>query len=229
MPAHLGRRRWRTDPPTLRLGLRLRLRRSRPSGSVAASQLLTEQDRDRAARQLARAQRDGRFASSDLYEQRMEVLLGARRRSDLDQVVGDLDDLVPARVRSRLLHLLARAHADGRLDYEQFSSRTDRCLEPLDHAGGDRLVADLGFRLTTPVRSRPAWVGTLRRVAVPAALGGAVGTALVAVPAGLDLPGGLSQWLPLAIGTGAFSAVGTGVATLAWLLRPPSRRTLSRS
>ena len=158
----------------------------------------------------------------------MEALLGARRRLDLDLIAGDLDDLVPAWVRSRLLRLVARAHADGRLDFEEFTRRTDRCLEPLTRIEADALVADLGFRLVRPVRRRPPWLGVLRRVAVPAAAGGAIGMALVAVPAGIDLPGGFSQWLPLAVGTGAFSAVGTGVAALAWLLRPPSRRTVPR-
>lgn len=211
-----------------RPGRSLRLRRSRPSGPAAGDQLVTEEARDVAARRLARAQREGRFASSDLYERRMEALLGARRRSDLDRIAGDLDDLVPGSVRSRLLRVVARAHADGRLDFEEFTRRSDRCLEPLTRVEADALVADLGFRLVRRARRGPAWLGVVRRVAVPAAVGGAVGTALVAVPAGLDLPGGFSQWLPLAVGTGVFSAVGTGVATLAWLVRPPSRRTVPR-
>ncbi|MGH9087949.1 MAG: hypothetical protein ACRDYZ_07530 [Acidimicrobiales bacterium] len=208
----------------------LRLRRAGP-GAGADTQRATEATRDRAARRLARAQHEGRFASSDLYECRMEALLTARRQADVDRLVGDLEDLVPAHVRSRMLRVIARAHADGRLDLDDFDHRTDRCLEPLRRDAADALVADLGYRLVRPGRplGRPGpWARAARRIGVPAAVGGVVGTALVAVPAGLDLPGGLAQWLPLALGTGAFSAVGTGIATLAWLSRPPSRRPLQR-
>lgn len=205
---------------------RLRLRRGMPPGAQVGDQRVSEAEREGAARRLARAQHDGRFGSGDGYEQRMEQLLGARSRADVDRLVGDLDDLVPGTVRRRMLRVVAAAHADGRLDFEEFSRRTDRCLEPLDRRAAEGLVGDLGYRLARPVRRRPWWAPVARRVGVPAAVGGVVGTALVAVPAGLDLPGGLSQWLPLAVGTGVFSAVGTGIASLAWWARPPSRRLL---
>ncbi len=230
-------------------GLRLRpvdveaSKRSGPdAGSVAdggpradptsrAHRRVTDAQREQAARRLGQAQREGRFATSDLYEQRMEQLLTARRQEDLDRLVGDLDGLVPSGIRRQLLRVLAQAHADGRLDLEELESRTDRCLEPLHRSAADTLVGDLGYRLEGPER-RPAraaaWRRVGRRIGVPAAVGGVVGTALVAVPAGLDLPGGVAQWLPLALGTGAFSAVGSGIVTVAWRARPPSRRPLHR-
>ena len=195
-----------------------------PDAAARAARRIGEREREAAAAALARAQRDGRFGASDLYERRMEVVLAARTQADLDRIVGDLEELVPARVRTRMLRVIARARADGRLDFDEFCERTDRCLEPLARAHADGLVGDLGFRVVRPVRRRPAWEPAARKVVLTGLAGGAVGTALVAVPTALDLPGGVGQWLPLAVGTGVFSAVGTAIAAVAWTVRGADAR-----
>ncbi|MGH9109135.1 MAG: DUF1707 domain-containing protein [Acidimicrobiales bacterium] len=219
----------RSDP--MGKGGRLRLRRARRSlpdgGEAAGRRRMTDVDREQAARRLGRAQEEGRFGSSDLYEQRMESLLAARRQTDVDRLVGDLGDLVPSSVRARMLRVVARAHADGRLDMDELTWRTDRCLEPMTRARAEALVGDLGYRIVRPGRTRLVMTRSVRRVAVTAAAAGAAGAALVAVPAGLDLPGGFSQWFPLAIGTGVFTAAGAGIAAVAWLVRPGPRRLLA--
>lgn len=192
-----------------------------PAPAAAEQDLrrVTEAERETAAALLARAQRDGRFGASDLYERRMESLVSARTEGELRALVGDLDDLVTGRVRTRMLQVIARARADGRLDFEEFCERTDRCLEPLSHVHADGLVGDLGYRVVQPLRRRPSWEPAARRVAAASVVGGFVGTALVAVPSALDLPGGLGQWLPLAVATGIVSAVGTAIAAVAWTVR----------
>lgn len=195
-----------------------------PDAAFRAARRVSEREREAAAGLLARAQRDGRFGASDLYERRMEALLTARTQADLDGLVGDLDDLVTARVRTRMLRVIARARAEGRLDFDEFCERTDRCLEPLARLHADGLVGDLGYRVVRPVRRRPSWEPMARRVALTGLAGGAVGTALVTVPTALDLPGGVGQWLPLAIGTGVFSAVGTAIAAVAWTVRGAEAR-----
>lgn len=189
-----------------------------------AARRVSEGERELAAGQLARAQREGRFGASDLYEQRMEGLLTARTQGDLDALVGDLGELVTARIRTRMLRVIARARAEGRLDFDEFCQRTDRCLEPLAREHADGLVGDLGYRLVRPVRRRRSWEPLARRAALTGLVGGAVGTALVAVPTALDLPGGVGQWLPLAAGTGVFTAVGTAIATVAWTVRGAEAR-----
>lgn len=188
---------------------------------------ISDAGREEAAEALGRAQREGRFGASDLYERRMASLHGAARRRDLDHLVGDLDDLVPGRVRDGMLRAVARAHAEGRLDFAEFSARSDRCLGPLTRADAEVLVRDLGYRIAPPVPQRrvlAAWAGPLRRVGTVGAVGGIVGAGLVALPAGLELPGEISMWLPLALATGAFTAVATGIATVAWMVRRPVRR-----
>lgn len=195
-----------------------------PSPAARATRRISEHDREEAAAALGRAHRDGRFGASDLYEQRMEALLTARTQGDLDRVVGDLGELVTARVRTRMLRVIARARAEGRLDFDEFCARTDRCLEPLVRAHADGLVGDLGYRVVRPVRRRYWWEPLARRAALTGLAGGAIGAALVAVPTALDLPGGVGQWLPLAIGTGVFSALGTAIATVAWTVRGSDAR-----
>jgi Domain of unknown function (DUF1707) len=180
---------------------------------------VTEAERETAAGLLSQAQRDGRFGASDLYERRMEALVAARTQADVDALVGDLRDLVTGRVRTRMLRVIARARADGQLDFDEFCERTDRCLEPLSRAHADGLVGDLGYQVVRPLRRRPSWEPAARRVAAASVVGGLVGTALVAVPSALDLPGGLGQWMPLAVGTGIVSAIGTAIAAVAWTVR----------
>ena len=195
----------------------------RTPGDGGGDRRVGDAERSQAADALARAQREGRFGSSDLYEQRMDELPAARRQADLDRLTGDLDDLVPAPVRQEVLEAVARAHARGILDFDEFDVRSDRGLGPLTYAAAEQLVGDLGYEITgwtAPVPSR--WRRRFRVVAVPAAVGGLVGTALVAVPAAVDLPGDAVQWLPLAVGTGLFAAVGTAIATVAWKVRRPT-------
>lgn len=199
-------------------------------GGSRAARRVSEGEREQAAGQLARAQREGRFGASDMYERRMEGLLTARTQGDLDALVGDLDDLVTARIRTRMLRVIARARAEGRLDFDEFCQRTDRCLEPLVRVHADGLVGDLGYRVVRPVRRHRPWEPLARRAAMTGLAGGAVGTALVAVPTALDLPGGVGQWLPLALGTGVFTAVGTAIATVAWTVRgAEARAALARA
>lgn len=200
-----------------------------PDAASRATRRVSEREREEAAARLARAHRDGRFGASDLYERRMEALLTTRTQADLDRVVGDLDELVTARVRTRMLRVIARARAEGRLDFDEFCQRTDRCLEPLVRAHADGLVGDLGHRIVRPLRRRPSWEPLARRALVTGLAGGAVGTALVAIPTALDLPGGVGQWLPLAIGTGVFSAVGSAIASVAWTVRGGPRSVLVRT
>jgi uncharacterized protein DUF1707 len=191
-------------------------------GYRAGDRRVGDAERARAADALARAQRDGRFGSSDLYEQRMDELPAARCQADLDRLTGDLDDLVPAPVRQEVLDAVAKAHARGVLDFDEFDVRSDRSLGPLTYAAANRLVTDLGYEIadrTTAVPSR--WRRWLGVVAVPAAVGGIVGTGLVAVPAAVDLPGDAVHWLPLAVGTGLFAAIGTAIAAVAWRVRRP--------
>lgn len=195
-----------------------------PDAAARAARRVGEREREAAAALLARAQRDGRFGASDLYERRMEGLLTARTQGELDGLVGDLEELVDARVRTRMLRVIARARADGRLDFDEFCQRTDRCLEPLARAHANGVVGDLGYRVVRPVRRRPGWEPAARRVVLTGIAGGVLGTALVAVPTALDLPGGVGQWLPLALGTGLFSAVGTAVAAVAWAVRGAGAR-----
>lgn len=182
-----------------------------------------ERDREAAATRLARASRAGRFGASDLYERRMEALVTARTRGDIDRLTRDLDELVTGRLRTRMLRAIAKARAEDRLDFDEFCGRTDRCLEPITRADADGLVADLGLRVVRRARHRRSWEPVVRRVVLTGLVGGVAGTALVAVPTALDLPGGVGQWLPLAVGTGIFSAIGSGIAALAWLVRPPGR------
>jgi len=177
-------------------------------------------DRARAAAALSGAQRDGRFGSSDEYERRMEALAAARRQSDVVALTGDLDDLVPSPVRQEVLDAVARAHARGLLDFEEFEGRSDRALRPLSYADAGVLVADLGYEVVDRRNREPArWRRWVRLVGVPAAVGGVAGVALVAVPAAVDLPGDAVHWLPLAIGTGVFTAVGSAIAAVAWKVR----------
>lgn len=220
---HWGRRRG----PELRL-------EELPSGvpGTTSARRITDATRERAATALGRAQREGRFGSSDLYERRMAGLPSARRQRDLDDLLADLDDLVPGRVRDGMLRLIARAHADGRLDFVQFSMRSDRCLGPLTRLEADALVHDLGYRVAWANRgllSRSEWAAPVRRVAALGGAGGIVGAGLVAVPAGIDLPGGISLWLPLAIATGVFTGLGTAIAAVAWMVRRPVRRLPERA
>ncbi|HEY1734884.1 MAG TPA: DUF1707 domain-containing protein, partial [Acidimicrobiales bacterium] len=73
------------------------------AGSGAGDRRVGDVERSRAADALARAQREGRFGSSDLYEQRMDELPTTRCQADLDRLTGDLDDFVPAPVRQEVL------------------------------------------------------------------------------------------------------------------------------
>lgn len=220
-----------------------RLRRREPGGlrlserepaelRATPEHRISDTGREEAAEALGRAQRDGRFGASDLYERRMASLHGAARQRDLDDLLGDLDDLVPGRVREGMLRAVARAHAEGRLDFAEFSARSDRCLGPLSRAEAEALVRDLGYRIALPMPQRgalAAWAGPLRRVTTVAAVGGIVGAGLVALPAGLELPGEISMWLPLVFVTGAFTAVASAIATVAWMVRRPVRRWPSRA
>ena len=153
----------------------------------------------------------------------MDELPTARCQADLDRLTGDLDDLVPAPVRQEVLEAVARARARGVLDFDEFDVRSDRGLGPLTYTAAERLVGDLGYEITGRTALVPSrWRRRFRVVAVPAAVGGLVGTALVAVPAAVDLPGDAVQWLPLAVGTGLLAAVGTAIATVAWKVRRPT-------
>ncbi len=189
----------------------------------SAARRVGARDREAAAAELARASRAGRFGASDLYERRMESLVTARTQADVERLTGDLEELVTGKIRTRMLRVIAKARAEGRLEFDEFCERTDRCLEPITRAHADGLVADLGYRVVRRARHRRSWEPVARRVVLTGLAGGVAGTALVALPTALDLPGGVGQWLPLALGTGLFSAIGSGVAALAWMVRPPGR------
>lgn len=153
----------------------------------------------------------------------MEELVTARTRADVDRLIADLDELVTGKIRTRMLRVIAKARVEDRLGFDEFCERTDRCLEPITRAHADGLVADLGYRVVRRARRGRSWEPVARRIVLTGLVAGVAGTALVAVPAALDLPGGIGQWLPLALGTGFFSAIGSGVAALAWMVRPPGR------
>lgn len=208
-------------PARRRRHARMRLDAVPEAGSVSrAARRVGEREREAAAALLARASRAGRFGASDLYERRMEELVTARTQSDIDRLTGDLDELVTGKIRTRMLRVIAKARAEGRLEFAEFCERTDRCLEPVTRTRANGLVGDLGYRVVRPGRRRHSWEPAARRVALAGLVGGVAGTALVVVPSALDLPGGVGQWLPLAVGTGVFSAIGSGLASLAWLVRP---------
>lgn len=200
----------------------LRLAVSPVNGRLPRSAMrVGERDREIAAGLLARAQAAGRFGASDLYERRMEELVTARTWADLDVLTADLKELVTSKVRTRMLRVIAKARAEDRLDFDEFCERTDRCLQPITRADAQDLVGDLGYRVVRPGRHHPTWEPAARRVAFTGLIGGLAGTVLVAVPTSLDLPGGVGQWLPLAIGTGVFSAIGSSIAAFAWQVRAP--------
>ncbi|MGH8981788.1 MAG: DUF1707 SHOCT-like domain-containing protein [Acidimicrobiales bacterium] len=201
---------------------RLRLSVVRRTERVDRSAIrVSEHDREVAAGLLGHAQRAGHFGASDLYERRMEGLVTASSWADLDVLTADLKELVTGKVRTRMLRVIAKARAQDRLDFDEFCERTDRCLLPLMREDAEKLVGDLGYRVVHPGRHHPDWEPAARRAAFTGLVGGLVGMVLVAVPTSLDLPGGVGQWLPLAIGTGVFTAIGSGIASIAWQVRAP--------
>lgn len=187
-----------------------------PAGGPA--QPVTERERRAARRVLARAQHEGRFGVSDLYEQRLEALAGVATRAGLDVLVGDLDDLLTDPSRERVLEVIRHAHAVGTLQLADFDERTERCLGPITSQEAGTLVSDLGFRI-----ERPAGPSRVRRIAsraAPAAVVGVLsGAAVLAAPIGFGV--GVSPWVPLAVGTGVFGALFAAVVTLAWKVRGP--------
>ena len=189
--------------------------------AAGPSRPVGEKDRQMARVLLARAQRDGRFGASDVYEQRLEALAGVVTRADLDVLVADLDDLVPEPVRAQVLGVLRQAYGDGTLSSDGFDERTDRCLGMLTAKEAEALVSDLGYRIERAERAhrmRTLASRVASRVAPPAAVGICSGAAVLAAPVALGT--GVGHWVPLAVGTGAFGAVCASGIALAWRLRP---------
>ena len=179
-----------------------------------------EKERQEARGLLARAQREGRFGASDVYEQRLEGLAGAVTKADLDAIVADLDELIPEATRAQLLAVIRQAHADGTLPADGFYERTERCLGTVTRNEAAALVTDLGYRIERAERAT-----RLRklasRVAPPAVVGVCSGVAVLAAPVALGT--GVAHWVPLAVGTAVFgTACASGVA-LAWTLCPRPR------
>ncbi len=237
-PRRLGRGITGARSPSLRLATARRHRRA-PLRLVAdgarassADRRPTDRERHEAATLLGHAQREGRFGASDLYERRLGAVEAATSRRELDALVADLDALVPETVRAEVIELLCRAHADGRLGVEELDERTSRCFGPLDAAGADALVGDLGHRIVRgdPARTaypyQAAWWRrglrprrVLRSVRAPVGVGAGVCAVVLAVPATLSVPGGEGQWVSLAVSCGLFSAVATVISACAWKLR----------
>ena len=179
-----------------------------------------EKERQEARGLLARAQREGRFGASDVYEQRLEGLVGAVTKADLDSIVADLDELIPEATRAQLLAVIRQAHADGTLPADGFYERTERCLGTVTRNEAAALVIDLGYRIERTERAT-----RLRklasRVAPPAVVGVCSGAAVLAAPVALGT--GVAHWVPLAVGTAAFGTMCTSGVMLAWTLRPRPR------
>ena len=181
---------------------------------------ISEKERQEARGLLTRAQREGRFGASDVYEQRLEGLAGAVTKADLDAIVADLDELIPETTRAQLLAVVRQAHADGTLPADGFYERTERCLGAVTRNEAATLVSDLGYRIERAER-----VPRLRKlpscVAPPAVVGVCSGVAVLAAPVALGT--GVAHWVPLAVGTAVFgTACASGVA-FAWTLRSRPR------
>ncbi|MGC8470709.1 MAG: hypothetical protein ACP5PM_00225 [Acidimicrobiales bacterium] len=195
--------------------------------AAGPSRRIGEKDRQMARGLLARAQRDGQFGASDVYEQRLDALAGVVTRADLDVLVADLDELVPEPLRAQVLAVVRQAYADGTLPADGFDERTERCLGMLTAKEAEGLVSDLGYRIERAARAHR--VRTLAsRVAPPAAVGICSGAAVLAAPVALGT--GVGHWVPLAVATGAFGAVCASGVALAWKLRPrPAWRAPTRA
>ncbi len=176
-----------------------------------------EKDRQKARGLLARARREGRFGTSDVYEQRLERLAGAVSTADLDGLVADLDELVCEQLRAQLLAVVRRAYADGTLSADQFDERTERCLGMLRVTEATALVSDLGYRIERARRAHRLRSLAPRLIA-PAVVGVCSGAAVLAAPVALGT--GVAHWVPLAVGTGVFGAACASGVALAWRLRP---------
>ncbi|MDA8074897.1 MAG: DUF1707 domain-containing protein [Actinomycetota bacterium] len=186
-----------------------------------------EKDRQEARGLLARAQREGRFGASDVYEQRLEALAVAVTRRDVDVLVADLDELVPEPLRAHVLAVVRQAYADGTLPADGFDERTERCLGMLTAKEAAALVADLGYQIERAGRAQRLRA-LASRVAPPAAVGICSGAAVLAAPVALGT--GVAHWMPLAVGTGVFGAVCASGVALAWRLRPrPAWRAPTRT
>ena len=186
-----------------------------------------EKERQEARGLLARAQREGRFGASDVYEQRLEALAGVVTRADLDVLVADLDELVPEALRAQVLAVVRQAYAGGTLPADGFYERTERCLGMLTATEAEALVFDLGYRIERAERAHR--LRTLAsRVAPPAAVGVCSGAAVLGIPVALGT--GVAHWVPLAVGTGVFGTVCASGVALAWRLRPqPAWRAPTRA
>jgi hypothetical protein len=183
------------------------------------SKPLTESERREARDLLARAQGEGRFGSSDVYEQRLERLANASTKADLSPLLDDLDDLLDDSLRAGLLAVIRAAHARGHLSAEQFDQRTDRSLGALRATQARELVADLGYGIERQVNA-PRLQVLVVRVIPPVLAGVCSGAAVLAAPVALGT--GVAHWVPLALGAGVFgTACASGVA-LAWRLRAPA-------
>lgn len=189
-----------------------------PAGGPARP--VTERERRAARLLLARAQREGRFGVSDLYEVRLDALAGVATRAELELVVRDVDDLLTDATRERVLAVVRHAHAVGTLPLAGFDERTERCLGAITSQEAEALVSDLGYlveRTARPTRTR-----RIASRAAPAALVGVLsGAAVLAAPIGFGV--GVSPWVPLAAGTAVFGALFASVVTLAWKVRGPFR------
>ena len=180
----------------------------------------SEKERQEARGLLTRAQREGRFGASDVYEQRLEGLAGAVTKADLDAIVADLDELIPETTRAQLLAVVRQAHADGTLPADGFYERTERCLGAVTRNEAATLVSDLGYRIERAERV-PRLRKLPSRVAPPAVVGVCSGVAVLAAPVALGT--GVAHWVPLAVGTAVFgTACASGVA-FAWTLRSRPR------
>jgi hypothetical protein len=175
-------------------------------------------ERGRALATLRRAASEGRFAGSARYEELVQRADGAKTAADLGAVELEARRLVPERARIRLLRVIARAHAAGRLDFEEFLHRSDRVQAPLSYEQAATLLADLGV-VVRPSRALRPTRGRARKLLCPAAFGGAAGSVLVAVPVLAAFPDQFVSWLPVVLGTGAFSAAGTAAVAVALPLR----------
>ncbi len=181
---------------------------------------ISEKERQEARGLLTRAQREGRFGASDVYEQRLEGLAGAVTKADLDAIVADLDELIPETTRAQLLAVVRQAHADGTLPADGFYERTERCLGAVTRNEAATLVSDLGYRIERAERV-PRLRKLPSRVAPPAVVGVCSGVAVLAAPVALGT--GVAHWVPLAVGTAVFgTACASGVA-FAWTLRSRPR------
>ncbi|HMD44808.1 MAG TPA: hypothetical protein VKG43_01515 [Acidimicrobiales bacterium] len=190
------------------------------------TRLAADDERRAVAGVVGRASAEGRFGSSGRAEELAADAQGARRCADLVAVLDALDALVPGSARDQIREAVNRAHRRGQLELDAVLERTDRLWGALTWDEAEQLVGDLGIEIGGPPDPDARRGGVGRTVVTPAAVGGAVGAALVALPVVVTFPSDFGAWLPVVLFTGAFTSAGCALVALG--LRAARPRALRR-